>query len=86
MDLLTKEGLEWIVASIIERAQETVQECEDENDLFYQGLMQGYYEVLDMIKSRIIVREGNPDEFGLGFALEGLSDEMKKRIKGKGKQ
>ncbi len=79
-DLLNKEGLEWIISSIIERAKETVEEYGDENDDFYKGLMQGYYEVLDMIKSRIIIREGDPDNYDLGFRLESLVDEMKARI------
>lgn len=79
MDLLSRDGIIWIITSVLERAKETVEESDGSD--FYKGVMQGYYEVLDMIKSRIIIRDGNPKDFGLDFDLEGLETEMKKRIK-----
>ena len=57
-DLMTKEGLEWIINSILENAFDAVREAGDPKDAFYQGRMLAYYEMLDSIKNRIEIREG----------------------------
>lgn len=78
-DLLTNEGLVWIINSILERTKEIVDEYGSENGDFYQGMMEAYYEVLDMIKSRIQIMGGNLKEYGLDFDLEKLESELKQR-------
>lgn len=79
-DLFSREGIASVIADVIQRAEETAEE-NDGSD-FDSGKMQAYYEILDMLKSRIIVRDGNPDDFGLGFELENL---LKRRTKTNGK-
>lgn len=79
-DLLNKEGLVWIVQNILEQAKTAVKEYKAEKDDFFQGRMLAYYELLDAIKSRIVVRGGKPDEYGLGIDLENLENEIKKML------
>lgn len=81
-DVLTREGLAWIIESILENVKETINDhAGSKNDEFYEGKMQGFYEVLEIIKSRIEIRGGDPDEYGLSINLEKLEEEIKKREK-----
>ena len=79
-DLLNKDGIAWIIEHLLSQAEIAVREYDNKDEL-YQGRMLAYYEMLDAIKSRIQVRGGEPDEYGLGFKLESLAQEMRKRIK-----
>lgn len=79
-DLMTKEGLEWIINSILENAICAVQETGDPSDSFYRGRMLAYYEILDSIKNRIEIREGNPADYGLDFDLDDLESVIRSRI------
>ena len=78
-DLLNRDGVAWIVSTILGQAKTAIDEYDAQKDDFFQGRMLAYYELLDAIKSRIQVREGNPDEYGLGINIENLEEEMKKR-------
>ena len=52
-------------------AQETVGEWEkNKSNLFYDGKALAYYEMLDIIKTELDIREQDLKEFGLDVSLE----------------
>ena len=68
---LTKEGIEYIICRLSKNAQETVGEREkDKSNLFYDGKALAYYEMLDIIKAELDIREQDLKEFGLDVSLE----------------
>ena len=68
---LTKEGIEYIIGRLLKNAQETVGEWEkDKSKLFYDGKALAYYEMLDIIKAELDIREQDLKEFGLDVSLE----------------
>ena len=68
---LTTEGSEYIIGRLLKNAQETVGEWEkDKSNLFYDGKALAYYEMLDIIKTELDIREQDLKEFGLDVSLE----------------
>lgn len=68
---LTKEGIEYIIGRLLKNAQETVGEWErDKSNLFYDGKALAYYEMLDIIKAELDIREQDLKEFVLDVNLE----------------
>lgn len=68
---LTKEGIEYIIGRLLKNAQETVGEWKkDKSNLFYDGKASAYYEMLDIIKAELDIREQDLREFGLDINLE----------------
>ncbi len=68
---LTKEGIEYIIGRLLKNAQETFGEWEkDKSNLFYDGKALAYYEMLDIIKAELDIREQDLKEFGLDVNLE----------------
>lgn len=68
---LTKEGIEYIIGRLLKNAQETVGERErDKSNLFYDGKALAYYEMLDIIKAELDIREQDLKEFVLDVNLE----------------
>ena len=70
-ELLTKEFLEYIVQTLVENANDTLEELkENPNDVFYKGKKLAYYEMLDSIKNRLEVRDEDISNYGLDFDLD----------------
>ena len=68
---LTKEGIEYIIGRLLKNAQETVGEWErDKSNLFYDGKALAYYEMPDIIKAELDIREQDLKEFVLDVNLE----------------
>lgn len=68
---LSEEALKFIIGRLVENANEAVIECEnDKSDLFSQGRRLAYYEMLDILKSELDVREQDLAELGLNIDLE----------------
>ena len=68
---LTKEGIEYIIGRLLKNAQEAIGEREkDKGNLFYDGKALAYYEMLDIIKAELDIREQDLKEFGLDVNLE----------------
>ena len=68
---LTKEGIEYIIGRLLKNAQEAIGEREkDKGNLFYDGKALAYYEMLDIIKTELDIREQDLKEFGLDVNLE----------------
>lgn len=70
-DMVTKEFLKYIVETLVDNANDTINELREKpNDDFLEGKKLAYYEMLDSIKSRLEVREENLAEYGLNFDIE----------------
>ena len=73
MNNLTAERLKYIIARVIDNANDTVKESkENPKDAFIDGKKLAYYEVLDTIKNELDVSEQDMKELGLDFPLETL--------------
>ena len=65
------DGISYIVERIVERAREAVEESKDDReDGFKDGRALAYYEVLDILRTELSVREISLDKIGLDFDLE----------------
>lgn len=69
-DLMTEEAYKYILSRILERAFESIDEAKENNSDFDKGRKLAYYEVADIIKSELYVREADLTEFGLDVDLE----------------
>ena len=69
-DLMTEEAYKYILSRILERAFESIDEAKENNSDFDKGRKLAYYEVADIIKSELYVREADLEEFGLDVDLE----------------
>ena len=73
MNDLTAERLQYIIARVIDNANDAVKDSkENPKDDFINGKKLAYYEVLDTIKNELDVSEQDMKEFGLDFPLETL--------------
>ena len=68
-ELLSKEGIAYIVERIIDNAKDSFSENDSD---FNKGKRLAYYEILDTIKNELIVRDADLNELGLDFNLEEL--------------
>lgn len=79
-DLLTREGIKYIVTRVLDNAYDVVKEIEENGkDDFLSGKQLAYYEMLDTIKNELYVRDTDLKEFGLDFLLESLMSSKRKR-------
>lgn len=68
---MTEDQFKYIIANILERGVEAKAEAEGTADgSFERGRRLAYWEVLDMIKSRIVICGQDPADYGLGDDLE----------------
>ena len=68
-----EETLQYLISRILERALESRQEKNDApGDDFQDGRNLAYYEVLDILKSELIVHGYDPKEYGLDFNLNNI--------------
>ena len=65
---LNIEAMKYIVTRLVQNALETAK-CE-RTDIFEQGKRLAYYEMLDIIKTELEVREINISEFGIDFDID----------------
>ena len=70
-DNISIDGISYIVGRIVERAREAAEESKDHReDGFKDGRALAYYEVLDILRTELSVREISLDKIGLDFDLE----------------
>lgn len=67
---ISNETYKFIISRILERAFESVEEAKESGHNFDNGRKLAYYEIADMIKSELCVRDADLDEFGLDVDLE----------------
>ena len=72
-DNITKDNLRYIIERLIDRANETLQEKEDNpEDEFVDGKSLAYYEMLDIIKTELKISTGDLKSFGIDVDLDKL--------------
>ena len=68
-----EETLQYLISRVLERAIESRQEKNDApGDDFQDGRNLAYFEVLDILKSELLVYGYDPEEYGLAFDLKTL--------------
>ena len=71
MSNLSKESLQYMIARLLERAKEAVEESNaDTNNDLEAGRRLAYYEMLDILKSELLVEDQDLKDFGLDIDLE----------------
>jgi hypothetical protein len=71
MSNLSKESLQYMIARLLERAKEAVEESNaDPNNDLEAGRRLAYYEMLDILKSELLVEDQDLKDFGLDIDLE----------------
>ncbi|MDY2936990.1 MAG: transposase [Fusicatenibacter sp.] len=70
-DALTREGIKFLIARLLENANDAVEESKkDKNDQFAAGRRLAYYEMLDILKTELDIKEQDLKDFGLDVNLE----------------
>ena len=68
---LDEETLKYIIARLVERADEAMQEyINDKDNDFKNGRSLAYYKMLDILRTELDLSEQDLNEFGLDFDLE----------------
>lgn len=74
MSNLTSEQVEYLIQRLLDNAayakKQRDEDNSDENNQYYAGLMQGYYEMLDTLKNQLVIDDQDLKEFGLDINLE----------------
>lgn len=74
MSKLSEESLKYIIARLVDNANEAVEESEkDKSDAFNQGRRLAYYEMLDILKGELDVRDADLKELGLDFDVNKIA-------------
>ena len=71
-DLLSREGLAYIVERVLDNAKDAQADYKEKQDEFNDGKLLAYYEILDTIKNELKIREADLKEFDLDFKLEDI--------------
>ncbi len=71
-ETLTREGMKYIVARLLDNANDAAEEYgRDKDNKFQAGRRSAYYEMLDILRTELDVRDEDLKEFGLDIDLEG---------------
>lgn len=70
-DALTREGIKYMISRLLDNANEAAEESrENKDDQFAAGRRLAYYEMLDILKTELDIKEQDLKEFGLDINLE----------------
>lgn len=70
-DALTKDGIKYMIARLLDNANEAAEESrKDSSDQFAAGRRLAYYEMLDILKTELEIRDQDLKELGLDTDLE----------------
>ena len=67
---ISNEAYKFIISRVLERAFESIDEANKGGVDFDKGRKLAYYEIADIIKSELMVRDADLKEFGLDVDLE----------------
>ena len=77
MKQLKPEEIEYIIERIIKSASDAQSDrdknADESNRLFYDGLLQGYHEVLDIIKTQLDLYDIDLKDYGLNIDIEKIT-------------
>lgn len=65
MTKLTAEAMKFIIARLLDNANDAYEEAKVEDNDFQRGRKLAYFEVLDTIKNELIAHDQDLTEFGL---------------------
>lgn len=69
-DTLTTESLKYMIARLLDNANDAMKEYrEDKSNKFFAGRKMAYYEMLDILKTELDVRDEDLEELGLDIDL-----------------
>ena len=66
---ISNEAYKFIISRVLERAFESIDEANKSGVDFDKGRKLAYYEIADIIKSELMVRDADLKEFGLDVDL-----------------
>lgn len=70
-ETLNKDAVKYLVGRLLDNANEAVEESnQNKEDAFCQGRRLAYYEMLDILKTELDIRDQDLKEFGLDIDLE----------------
>lgn len=70
-DTLTKENMKYIIARLLDNANDAAEEYKsDKSNKLLAGRKMAYYEMLDILRTELDVRDEELEEFGLNIDLE----------------
>ena len=70
-DMELSEFVRFFITRLLERSKETIEESgREKDDAFQAGRRMAYYEVMDILKSELEVRDADLKELGLDIDLE----------------
>ena len=67
---ISNEAYKFIIGRVLERAFESIDEANKSEADFDKGRKLAYYEIADIIKSELVVRDADLKEFDLDVDLE----------------
>lgn len=77
MNKLKPEEIEYIIERVLKLAVDIQEEREKHrgtnDDLFYEGMLTAYHEVLDVIKTQLRLYEMSLEDFGLDVDIEKIT-------------
>ena len=74
MSKISEDSLKYIIARLINNANDAIENSEkDKNDAFSRGRRLAYYEMLDILKNELDVRDVDLAEFGLNFDVDKIA-------------
>lgn len=70
-DMLSEDGIKYIISRLVDNAYEAAEDSrKDKTDDFAAGRKTAYYEMLDILKSELSIRDQDLKELGLDINLE----------------
>ncbi|MCX4340777.1 MAG: transposase [Lachnospiraceae bacterium] len=70
-ETLTRENVKYIIARLIDNANDAAEEYKkDKSNKLLAGRKLAYYEMLDILRTELDVRDEDLEEFGLDIDLE----------------
>lgn len=74
MSKISEESLKYIIARLVDNANDAVEESnKDRGDAFNQGRRLAYYEMLDILKSELDVRDADLKDLGLDIDVNKIA-------------
>lgn len=70
-DTLTRENMKYIIARLLDNANDAAEDYKrDKSNKLLAGRKMAYYEMLDILRTELDVRDEDLEEFGLNIDLE----------------